>query len=183
MKSFLQRSSSANGRSLSNDELGDLYRTYYPRVYNHVYYRLLNRECTEDLVSEVFVKVVRNLDGFDSTKASFGTWLFHITRNTLIDHYRKPRNLVMFDDAGGFEPIVEDDYTGLDEHAMEVRHLLALLDEADRELVFLKYHEEMKNSEIAQLLNMNASTVSTRLSRALRTMQQAVHSPGGRVSV
>jgi len=147
---------------------------YYPRVYNHVYYRLLSREQTEDVVSAIFLKVVHGFPTFDSSRASFSTWLFHITHNALTDYYRSRRPAASLDDENVCEPAEEDEYAGLDERASEVRQLLAFLDAEDRELIFLKYHEEKTNIEIADLLDMNPSTVSTRLSRAIVRMRDHI---------
>ena len=158
-------------RRLSDDALTRLYTLYYPKIYNHVYYRILEREQTEDLVSDIFVKVVRGYPGFDPKKASFSTWVFHITHNTLIDYYRSNRNTVPLDQENVPEPSCEDEYRGLDDHARQVRQLLVYLDDEERELIYLKYHEEKTNSEISALLDMNPSTVSTKLSRALAKMR------------
>ena len=68
-----------------------MYGEYFPKIYNYVFYRLLNREETEDIVSEVFIKVARNVHTFDGRKASFKTWIYTITKNALTDHYRSRR--------------------------------------------------------------------------------------------
>jgi len=166
-----RRSDSARAERLSEKKLTSLYREYYPKVYNHIYYRVLSRELTEDLVSEVFIRVVRSYQKFDPTKSAFSTWIFRITHNILIDHYRSSKPSVPLDDILGSEPSSEDSYEGLDEHEKEVRRLLEYLDDEERELVFLRFHEEKKVSEIADLLGMNPSTVSTKLSRALAKMR------------
>jgi RNA polymerase sigma factor (sigma-70 family) len=69
------------------------------------------------------------------------------------------------------EPAVEDDYPVLDDRQQRVAKLLACLSEQDRELIYLKYYQEKKNVEIAQLFDMNPSTVATRLRRALIAMR------------
>ena len=63
---------------------------------------------------------------------------------------------------------------GLDEKQAEVARLLSFLSPDDREIIFLKYHEDMKNVEIARLLGMNPATVATRIRRALQTMRSQV---------
>ena len=74
--------------------------------------------------------------------------------------------------------VTEDEYPALDERQKRVAELLSCLSEDDRELVYLKYYQDKKNIEIAQLLDMNPSTVATRLRRALILMQSKAGSGG-----
>lgn len=164
-------------RKLSDEELTKLYIRYFPKVYGQVYYRVLSREQAEDIVSDIFVKIVRGYPRFDPARSSVSTWIFRITHNTLVDYYRSVARTASFDDAPVPEQSCEDEYRGLDDDKREVRRLLAYLGDEDRELVFLKYHEEKSNIEIGALLDINPSTVATRLSRALAKMR--AHAGGG----
>ena len=74
--------------------------------------------------------------------------------------------------------VSEDEYPALDERQKRVAELLSCLSEDDRELVYLKYYQDKKNIEIAQLLDMNPSTVATRLRRALILIRSKAESDG-----
>ena len=152
-------------------QLENLYRANFQRVYNYAYYRLLDPAKAEDATSAVFVKVIANIDKFDPSKASFGTWVMRIAHNVLVDGFRTHKATVPLDRVSVREPSREDDYPVLDDRQERVSKLLSCLSAEDRELVYLKYYEEKKNVEIAQLLDMNPSTVATRLRRALLTMR------------
>lgn len=81
-------------------------------------YRILDRETTEDIVSDVFMKVLRHLERFDAQKASMKSWIMRIADRTLIDHYRRQRPSVSFDhEEAGVERLVpvhfEDQYEQL----------------------------------------------------------------------
>ena len=89
----------------------------------------------------------------------------------LIDGFRTRKPVVALDNVVVDEPSVEDDYPVLDDRQERVAKLLANLSPEDRELVYLKYYQGKKNVEIAQLLDMNPSTVATRLRRALQAMR------------
>ena len=95
-----------------------------------------------------------------------------ITHNAVVDRFRKNKPSVPIDEVKYDEPSCEDEYPGLDDRQEKVAGLLALLSGEDREMVFLKYYEEKKNVEIAEILDMNPSTVATRLRRALLTMRK-----------
>ena len=152
-------------------ELETLYRAHFQKVYSYVYYRVLNPSVAEDITSDVFVKVVKHHDGFDPSRASFSTWIMRIAHNALVDHYRTRKTCASIEELGSSEPLCVDDYPALDERQAQVARLLSHLSSEDREIVFLKFHEEMKNVEIAKLLGMNPATVATRVRRALQTMR------------
>lgn len=161
------------GRRSTDQDFAALYRETYSRVFNYAYYRLLDYAAAEDVVAETFCKAASAFNRFDSSRASFFTWVVAIERNCLIDYYRKNQGFVCLDDVSEAAFAVEEAYPELDETARTVHKLLEVLDEEDRELVYLKYYEEMRNTEIAQVLGMNASTVATRLSRAMARMREA----------
>ena len=164
----------SGGKGQQSPDLEALYRDSFQKVYNYVYYRLLDAALAEDLTSIAFTKAVENFDRYDPSKAKFSTWVTRIAHNAIVDYYRTRKTTSSLDDLGAHEPACEDDYPELDEHAKEVARLLAYISDEDRELVYLKYSEEKSNVEIARMLDMNPSTVATRLHRALATMRKHV---------
>ena len=160
-----------DGKDARRANLEALYRDNFQKVYNYAYYRLLDPAQAEDLTSAVFIKAVENFDRYDPSKAKFSTWIMSIAHNALIDYYRTRRVNATLDDLGAYEPACEDNYPALDDHAKEVARLLSFISEEDREIVYLKYYEDKRNIEIAEMLDMNPSTVATRLKRALATMR------------
>lgn len=153
-----------------------LYRENYAAVYNYVYYRLLDHQATEDVVSEAFLRAARAFDQFDPSRAKFSTWTITIARNCMINYLRASHPVTYIgDDLASIDvQSKEDYYPALDEDAALCRQLLASLDDEDRELVFMKYYLGMRNTDIAKTLDMNASTVATKLQRALAKMHKSV---------
>jgi RNA polymerase sigma-70 factor (ECF subfamily) len=149
-----------------------MYKDYFPKIYNHVFYRLLHKEQTEDVVSNIFLKVSENILRFDSQKASFNTWIFTIAKNTLTDFYRLRRPQISIDDTENSfelqsESIDEEiKFIAADERK-ELYKALAALDEKTREVISLKYFGEFKNREIAKQTGINESTVATICLRGL----------------
>ena len=72
-------------------ELEDLYNEYQRKVMGYIRARVTRWADAEDLCSKVFEKVYLKLESFDETKASVSTWIFTITRNTVIDYFRHSR--------------------------------------------------------------------------------------------
>ena len=66
----------------------ELYEHFFPKIYNLIYVRVKNAATADDIVSDVFEKMVEHLAEFDCTKASFATWLSRIAMRTLTDYYR-----------------------------------------------------------------------------------------------
>ena len=160
-------------QGLSIEDVERLYRDQFRPVYNYLYFRLLNHATAEDLLADVFVRVVRARETFDPAKATPEAWLWRIARNRLFDHFRSMRKVDDIEQVSEARFAVTDNYDGLDDTAQQARQLLAVLSPEDRELVYLKYWQEMPNKQIAELLDLNASTVSTRLSRAMAKMRKA----------
>jgi len=152
-----------------------MYEDYFPKIYNFIFYRLLHKQDTEDLVSEIFLKVARNIFSFNAQKASFNTWIFTIARNTLTDYFRRHKKTVSLDD-------VDFDLTGVDytaqyesiedEELKSVYQTLTRLDDRSRQILALKYFAELSNREISKLTGINESTVSTICSRGREKLRQ-----------
>jgi len=128
----------------------------------------------DDIVSEAFLKAAKAFGRFDENRARFSTWVTSIARNCMTDYWRKHRQHAQIEDVSEATYAAEDDYPVLNEDAKLVKKLLEGLDEADREIVFLKYYEGLKNVDIARKLDMNPSTIATRLQRALVRMRSAI---------
>jgi len=139
-------------------------------VYGYVRVRMACDEDAEDVVAEAYLHAARAFGTFDPRRARFSTWVTAIARNCMNSHYRKAHPSValedvpdqLFAESGGQENV--DD-------RLLAKRLLACLDDGERELIALKYHEGMRNVDIAQALGMNPSTVSTVLARALAKMR------------
>lgn len=162
-------------KTLSMLNFEEIYAEYFPKIYNFIFYRLLSREDTEDLVSEVFFKVAKNLGRFDEGKAKLKTWIYRIAQNTLIDFYRSRKTEASLDaEETGYEPSVDFEEQ-LERIASPKRQALyrelQKLKERERLIVYYRFFEGYTNREIAKLLQMKESTVGTVLGRTLKKLQ------------
>jgi len=66
----------------------ELYEHFFRIVYNLVYVRVKNADIADDITSDIFLKVTRNLKSFDSKKASFATWISRITQCVCVDCFK-----------------------------------------------------------------------------------------------
>ncbi len=158
-------------------DMAELYEAFYSPVYNYVFYKLLHREDTEDLVSQVFLKIANNLDRYDPQKASVKTWVFRITDNALIDFYRRRKPQTSMDDEeNGIADVLsvdfEEQYDSIVSPERKALYkALTKLSERERTLIYYRYFEHITNRDIAKALHMNESTVGAILARARQKLK------------
>ena len=152
----------------------DLTKTYTRRVYALCYRFTGNGTQAQDLTQEVFLRIFRTLKSFRAGEGSFSTWLTRLTRNLLIDHYRRSRQdratdsieeqLPMLEERGALSARTDGTLAGRE--ASEVlQGALRKLSPELRETVILRDLEEMEYREIAQVLSVPEGTVKSRLNR------------------
>jgi RNA polymerase sigma-70 factor (ECF subfamily) len=160
--------------------LDRLIDTYQHRLMRYLIFLTNKREVAEDLFQEVWIRVLRRGSQYNG-KARFDTWIFTIARNLVIDLSRK-RTMASLDEMqeGGederpFE-IAEDTPSPLEqfevrENASEIATVLLTLEPSYREVLTLRFHEEMSLEEIASVTRAPLSTVKSRLYRGLAALK------------
>jgi RNA polymerase sigma-70 factor (ECF subfamily) len=163
-------------RCLSGDEAAweTLVRTHTRRVYGFCY-RFTGRDSeAQDLTQEVFLRVFRALKSYRSDEGAFATWLARLSRNLLIDHYRRTRQDRSTDSIEEQLPMIEERAAtsarpeGLlaGREASEIlQTALQRLSPDLREAVILRDLQEMEYREIAEVLKVPEGTVKSRLNR------------------
>ena len=133
-----------------------LYLDYRDKVRRYISGKVRNIHDIEDLTSDVFVKVYEKLEKFDGEKASVSTWVYTITRNTVIDFYRTNKTCEELP-----ETLVSDD--GVDENVIkeeslsELCYALESLDERSRDLIIFHYYKGLTLKEIAEKMSISYS--------------------------
>jgi RNA polymerase sigma-70 factor, ECF subfamily len=163
--------------------LDELIVRYQHRLLRYLLFLTSSRELAEDLFQEVWMRILVRGGQFNG-KARFDTWLFTIARNLVID-YRRKRTLASLDEL--FEGQSEDDrpmsFEVSDSHptpfdnfaSLEDRNRVAeallQVDTLYREVLVLRFHEEMSLQEIATVTRAPLSTVKSRLYRGLAAIK------------
>ena len=163
--------------------LDELIVRYQHRLFRYLLYLTANREMAEDLFQEVWMRVLVRGAQFNG-KARFETWLFTIARNLMIDQRRK-RTMSSLDElfeSGSdddrpmsFE-VADDQPTPFDrfsnvEDRERIAEALLQLDTLYREVLVLRFHEELSLEEIAKVTRAPLSTVKSRLYRGLAAIK------------
>ena len=152
----------------------EMAKAYTRRVYALCYRFTGNDGQAQDLTQEVFLRIFKNLKSFRSGEGSFTTWLTKLTRNLLIDHYRRTKLDRATDSIEDQLPVLEEVQTAFTRtdglvSGREASELLQAglqkLSPELREAVILRDLEEMEYREIARVLNVPEGTVKSRLNR------------------
>jgi RNA polymerase sigma-70 factor, ECF subfamily len=177
MEGSLDPDFSLVSRCLRGDEPAweDLVRQHTRRVYGLCFRFTGSGSEAQDLTQEVFLRVFRTLKTFRSTEGSFATWLARVTRNLLIDNYRRTRQervtdsieeqLPMIEEAGGAASVRPDHALAGREASEILQATLQKLSPDLREAVILRDLQEMEYREIAEVLRIPEGTVKSRINR------------------
>ncbi len=152
----------------------ELVRRHTRRVFNLCYRFTGNGAESEDLSQEVFLRIYRTLASYRSAHGGFATWMTSVTRNLLIDHYRRTRRDRMTDSLDDAMPVVEnkessarrpDEQALLGELSGQVQAALTRLSPELREAVILRDLQQLEYTEIQHVLQVPEGTVKSRINR------------------
>ncbi len=167
------------------------------RVYAICYRFIGDAAEAEDVTQDVFLKVYRNLASFDAGKGSFQTWITTLTRNMLVDNYRRTKldratdsmdislsseedGPTMSERLADTRPNQEQRYAGLELKAA-IQHALKKVSPELREAVILRDLEDMDYKEIAVVLKIPEGTVKSRISRGRAELARLLQRIEGQV--
>jgi RNA polymerase sigma-70 factor (ECF subfamily) len=152
-----------------------IYRTHYDAVFRYCVHRLFERQAAEDVTSEVFLKVVENIHSFKGTERQFRNWLYRIATNAVNNHLRKAarRNRLL--------KVAREQADGQVADCGESAEKLALLKEAVfalkpryQTIIILRFFENLKLTEIAEVLGSSPGTIRSQLARALAKLRKVL---------
>ena len=158
---------------MQTPDLNQIYAEYSGKVMGYIRARVRGRADAEDLHSEVFEKILRKLEGFDPSKASLNTWIFTITRNTVIDHFRRTKPSEELDE--NLSDNIELDEGLLNSETLsELAAALKRLPEQMRDIIVLRYYDGKPLTEIAEMMNLSYGAVKLRHQNAVLMLREAL---------
>ncbi len=156
-----------------SEALSVLYDEHAPLIYSYVYRRVHNKHVAEDLTSEVFVRVLRAIQARRLWRTSFRAWLYRIAHNLVIDHYRKQPAVPML-------PVEEqllvsqDNVEVMHQEKVRVQQLesaIEQLTEHQQQVIALRFGEQLKSREVAEVMGKSVGAVEALQYRALNTLR------------
>jgi RNA polymerase sigma-70 factor (ECF subfamily) len=162
-------------RAIKGDEdaFGELYKLYVNKIFRFVKYLLSDREVAQDITQNAFVNAWKSINRFSIDKGTFQAYLYTIARNLARDYIRKKKTLSLF----FYEQTISDGNILIEkvivkEKQEKINEMLKELKMFDRQLVVLRFFEELTFKEIAQIIGKKESAVRVQTHRALKKIKK-----------
>jgi len=161
-------------RLYDEQAIGELYDQYAARVYSYIYRRVQDAQLAEDLTSDVFIRVLEAIQSERFWHTSFRAWLYRIAHNLVVDYWRRQpaaAQLPLEDDVLGSETacfflggaIVEQE---------ELQRAVLRLTPDQQQVLSLRFGEQLKAQEVAEIMGKNVNAVESLQHRALETLRR-----------
>lgn len=161
----------------------EIYESYHQDLYRFIFYMVKDKQLTEDLVQEVYIKILKSYERFRG-ESSQKTWLFSIARHTTIDYFRsqkRRRNRISeyFNWSEKGETIKDthplpEEIVIKDEEMTKVYHYLDKCTVDQRSVLILRFIQSFSIQETAEILNFSISKVKTTQHRGLKAIRKFV---------
>jgi RNA polymerase sigma-70 factor (ECF subfamily) len=152
----------------------EIYKKYFDKTYEYVFSKVKNKIICEELTNDIFIKIYKHLDNYneEKSKGNFEVWLYEITNNTIIDHYRRKKIVnEEFNDANVHQYCnSDDDYCftynmELNEINNSIINEIKDLPKSKVKIAKLYFIQELSYEEISEALNIPLGTVKGTLYR------------------
>ena len=155
------------------DQASELFDRYHKRLYNYFVKISYDREASNDLTQNVFLRMIRYRNSYKEGN-KFVSWIFQIARNVYTDHYKK--NAARFSDFTDLESISQEASSQLDnmeqaEKEKTLHRSLAMLSEDQREILVMSRFQELKYDEIAKITDTTVANVKVKVHRAIKKLR------------
>jgi RNA polymerase sigma factor (sigma-70 family) len=157
------------------DKMGLLYDRYNRLLFRFIFNMTRQKELSEDMVQNIFLRMLKYPENFMGF-GEFKTWMYHIARNVVYDHFRKTKRTPAYSDLADYEGRIESGQyadTNL-EKEQELKMLgkaLENLSDENRELLILCRFQELKYHEIAKIMNSTEGAIKVRVHRAMNQLR------------
>jgi len=167
-----------------NQAFDILLNRYQNRLFSYIYFILKNRELTEDIFQETFVKVIMTIkQGRYTENGKFPAWISRIAHNLIIDYFRQERyeNIISSDDEGTdifnnmklSEGSIEKEIIS-EQICQDIRKMVHLLPLNQREVVQMRFYQNLSFKEIADFTGVSINTALGRMRYAVLNLRRMV---------
>lgn len=153
------------------DAYGEIYKLFLKQIFRFINFSVRNYELAEDLTQNTFFKAWRALDSFSLSRGSFRAFLFAIARNLIIDWSRRKKELPL-ETIENF-PALEDPEEDFSKKEIKenIWRVLEKLEKEEKQLIVLRFFEELKFWEIAKILGRKEGAVRVSTHRILKKLK------------
>lgn len=154
------------------------------RISSFIYSKVLDRDITEDIFQDTFIKVIKTLKkGSYSEEGKFLPWVMRIAHNLIIDHFRKNKRMPKFEGSDDFNifSVIKDDKLNAEKQLIkdqidsDLSILIEELPDDQREVLIMRIYKDMSFKEIAENTNVSINTALGRMRYALINLRKIVN--------
>jgi len=158
------------------DYFWDIYDKYVRKIYDFIYYRTLDKEISEDLVGDIFLKIIKNFDSFSwNTEKDLSNWMYRIAHNTLIDYYRTNKAELQLDEI--WDIPYEKNLTGyIDNNSKldEVLNYLERIDKSHKDILIMRIWDDLSYKEISEITWKSVDNCKKIVSRVISQLESNI---------
>lgn len=151
----------------------ELYRRYYPKINNFVYYRTFDEDVRNEIVSNIFYKAMKNLARFrflDGHRCSFSAWLYRIAISEINQYYRdRKRDMKIVTGKKKEVPVENLEYPLQFE---TVKKYMTQLKPLEQNLIALKYFEKKSYKELSEIFGKKENALKVKVHRSLKKLKK-----------
>lgn len=153
-----------------------LYQRYFRRIFLFVFHRVGEKSLAQDITSQVFLKALSNIRSFSFRGLPFSTWLYRIAINECNMHFRKKQtsHTIILDEEH-FQLMAEEMSMDFGEHQAVLGKALQSLDHSELTLIELRFFEDLKFAEIAEVLGITENNAKVKLYRILEKLRKKMN--------
>jgi RNA polymerase sigma-70 factor (ECF subfamily) len=157
-------------------EFMEAYQRYADAIYRHCYFRVYNEDLAKDLTQETFIKTWKYISEGKEVK-SIKAFLYRVAVNIIIDHSRKKTALVLDQVKENEASIRLDSVESAMIDNLEIKEIVAMLDNLEekyRQVIVMRYIDQLSPPEIAKVLGISTNAVSVKLNYALKKLRSII---------
>ena len=163
--------------------LETLIKKHKQRLYGFIYSKVQDRDITEDVFQDTFIKVIRTLKlGNYNEEGKFLPWVMRISHNLVIDHFRKNNRMPKFENNTDFNifSVLSDNALNAEntiikgQIASDVRRLVDELPEDQKQVLMMRIYKDMSFKEISQQTGVSINTALGRMRYALINLRKVI---------
>ncbi|WP_299116693.1 RNA polymerase sigma factor [uncultured Winogradskyella sp.] len=163
--------------------LSVLINRHKQKIYSFIYSKVFDRDITEDVFQDTFIKVIRTLKrGKYNEEGKFLPWVMRIAHNLVIDHFRRNSRMPKFDNAGEFSifSVLSDSALNAekmiikDQVESDVRRIIEELPEDQKQVLVMRMYQDMSFKEISERTGVSINTALGRMRYALINLRKVI---------
>ena len=163
--------------------LETLIKRHKQRIYSFIYSKVLDRDLTEDIFQDTFIKVIRTLKlGNYNEQGKFVSWVMRIAHNLVIDHFRKNKRIPKFENSYDFDifSVLSDSSLDAEKSLIkdqilnDVKKLIEYLPDDQKEVLKYRFYNDMSFKEISEKTGVSINTSLGRMRYALINLRNII---------